>query len=82
MSPQPVSPSAQQCVAIVCSWDPYPLDPLLKGRASAKSLYVTGFAWPRGGGWDISGSLSNMNHLLACPTLHPFFRKGNQGFES
>lgn len=46
MSPQPVSPSVQQCVAIVCSWDPYPLDRLLKGRASTKSLYGTGFAWP------------------------------------
>lgn len=33
MLPQPVSPSAHQCVVIVSFQVPHSLDPLLKGRA-------------------------------------------------
>lgn len=79
--PQPMSPSAQQCVVTVNFQALHHLDSSLKGRAGSESLWVSDFAWPRGDGRAIFGSLSNMNHLLACPTLHPFSRKGNQGFE-
>lgn len=76
-----VPPACVPFCSSVCGHGQFPgptlSDSLLKSRVRARLSATLALPGPKEVAITSSASLWNMSHFLACPVLHPFFRKGS-----